>query len=124
MEFEPNIIISRLFEDSRRRRKLRRGWHVARRVTENGSSARCRSLPPGKPSSDARPRGPLTCCLCDLWRLEASGHCRLLSSLSSVSPRTSCTTARSHTHCATFHRRIQRGIPRTCRAAARAYARI
>lgn len=30
---------------------------------KDGSSAQCKSLPPGKPASDARPHGPLTYCL-------------------------------------------------------------
>lgn len=58
---------------------------------------------------------------CDLWRLGASGHCRLLSSLSSVSLRRHCRIARSHTHCTTVCGSIQRGIPRTCWTAAQAH---
>lgn len=96
-----------------------RGWHVARGGGKDGSSARCKSLPPGKPAPDARPHGPLTCCLRDLWRLGACGHCRLHSSLSSVSLHTHCRIARSRTPCTTIYRSIQRGIPCTCWAAAR-----
>lgn len=94
-----------------------RGWHVARGEGRDGSSNRRKSLPPGKLASDARPHGPLTYCLCDLWRLGASGHCRLLSS---VSPRAHCRIARSHTHCTTVCGSIRRGIPRARPAAARA----
>lgn len=52
-----------------------------RRGGNDGSSAQRKSLPPETLASDARPRGPLTCRPCDLWRLGASGRCRLLSSL-------------------------------------------
>ncbi|KAK5620207.1 hypothetical protein CRENBAI_000479 [Crenichthys baileyi] len=83
---------------------LWRGRHVAQRRRKDGSSAQSKSLPPGKPASDAGPHGPLTCCLLDLWRLGASGHCRLLSLLSSISLLTHCRTTRSHTHCATVCR--------------------
>ena len=38
---------------------------------KDGSSARCKSIPPGRPASDARPHGPLTCCL--LWFMAAGG---------------------------------------------------
>lgn len=61
--------------------RLWSGWHVAGGGGKDGSSAQRKSLPLEKPVSDARPHGPLTCRLCDLWRLGASGHCRLFSSL-------------------------------------------
>ncbi len=38
---------------------------------KDGSSAQCKSLPPGKPALDARPHGPLTCCL--PWFMAAGG---------------------------------------------------
>lgn len=57
------------------------GWHVAESEGKDESSAQCKSLPLEKLASNARPHGPLTCRLCDLWRLGASGHRRLLSSL-------------------------------------------
>lgn len=68
--------------------RLWSGQHVARGGRKDGSSDLCKSLPPREPSLDARPHGPLTCCLRDLWRLEAPGHCRLLSPLSPSFPYT------------------------------------
>lgn len=118
----PPPSLSLLFISSSSR--LWRSWHVAIGGGKDGSSAQCKSLPPGKPASDARPHGPLTCCLCDLWRLGASGQCRLLSSLSSVSLHTQHRTARSHTHCTTVCRSIQKGIPRTCWVAVGVHAHI
>lgn len=78
---------------------------------KDGSSAQCKSLPPGKPASDARPHGPLTCCL--PWFIAA--FC--LWPLQTLSPPY---PFRSHTHCTTVYRGIQRGIPCTCRAEAQA----
>lgn len=61
--------------------RLWSGWHVAGGEGKDESSAQCKSLPLEKLASNARPHGPLTYRLCDLWRLGASGHRRLLSSL-------------------------------------------
>lgn len=101
--------------------RLWRGRHVARGRRQDGSSAQSKSLPPGKPASDARPHGPLTCCLLDLWRLGASGHCSLLSLLSSISLLTHCRTTRRYTYCTAVCRVIRRGISHTCRAAVPTY---
>lgn len=51
---------------------------------KDGSSTCRESLPLGKPATDTGPHGLLTCCSCDLWRLEASVHCSLLSSRSFI----------------------------------------
>lgn len=104
--------------------RLQESWHVASAGRRDGSSIQCKNPPLGKPVSDAWPHGPLTYCLCDLWRLGASGHCRPPSSLSCVSLHPHCRTASSQRHCITFYRSIQRGIPCTCSTAASAPTKI